>query len=411
VHAAGRIQPAEDQGHAGPHGQPFRIGVGDLEGVPPAAVEVDHRVDERRRRGEGQPVDGVRGHRAGHLGQPRGAHLAGRAAAVADPGRGQVHEPADVTPGAGEAELPAFAARARRAGRAVGFGPPRRFGDELPAPGQVAGVRDRGPGGELRVHVPDGGARHRPAHERSGPLGHRGVGGDQDHVIRGLQAGLPESGRGRLPDQRRILLVPEALLPHLGRRAGGGAPAVQDLGRQRHLRDHMRDRLAVPDPRARSREHERGGYVPAGPFVGRAGLAGPHVAQDGDPALGGGAAQGRDPGPGRSGQVRREASPAEAQRGVDRGRVGLVQVGRRRRGEVQVGRPRSPPIRLPSRFLPRPFLPRPFLPSPSLLPHRPLAPPLSCWPQHPQRGTGRFHAHRGAVLVERGGNPRSPAAA
>ena len=116
------------------------IDIGEFEGHPAAAVEVDHREHGGRAGRVGQPVHGEAGDGAGGVGHGSRLHVVGCAALLRHPGRGKVHHLAGPVPGAGEPVLPVGAAvggRRRRSGRG---GPVRGLDRHYVAPSQEAAV-------------------------------------------------------------------------------------------------------------------------------------------------------------------------------------------------------------------------------------------------------------------------------
>jgi hypothetical protein len=394
VDAVGGEQPPERQLDPLPDADLGRVDIGQLDRQPAAAVEVDHREHDRRRRRVGEPVDRERHDGAGGLGH--------RPVAVVGGGRGQV-DGALAALRADEAELPVRGPGRRRRRGPGRLGAPGRLDRQEPPPGQRLPVRDRAAAADLVGHragvraglgAAVGGERvRRPEDQHVSAVG-------QDHQRQGLPglgvvesgsqqqgrvggtgetdgggepvpsrvdllsdaqlAGEPADGPGLRPgDQDLVDLVgdeagalegvlpgpladgqvaalAEALLPQLGPRVARGAPAVEELLGDARLADQVGEQaLALP--------HEQGRTgVAAGRLVGAAREPGAHVGRhdQGRPRAGQARPQRTHGRPDRAVGVEGRHRGVEPQRGVDGGGVGLVGVGRGDGREPQGGRAR-----------------------------------------------------------------------
>jgi hypothetical protein len=184
-----------------------------------------------------------------------------------------------------------------------------------------AGVADRR--GEVRGHRLGTCAR-RPPYRRARACVQAG---DDEVVDRpAVQPRLVEGGGERLVREGHVDLLGEALLPDPGGGSAGQPPAFEDLVADRVVGEEFGDdggSVAV------AAEDERRRAVAARDLVAAAGQAGAQVGQDrqGRYRGAGGGDQRAETGAYGAGHVDGEHVLVEAERGVDRGRVRLVQVG------------------------------------------------------------------------------------
>src|ERR1035437_3485460 len=134
------------KGHLDPGTDGHRLGVdvSHLSPISTAAVEVDHRSEHGRRKAVRQPIDGVSGHRAPHVGQPQRLHPVDGPARQADPGGRKVDKTARHTTTGTEAELPTLVPSHGGSIGPFGIGAARGLTAEVSPPGEEHRIREVG---------------------------------------------------------------------------------------------------------------------------------------------------------------------------------------------------------------------------------------------------------------------------
>ena len=154
-----------------------------------SAVEVDGDEKQRRIQRVRQPIDRVRGERAGHVRHRLRQHVVDGVAAEADPAWRQMPGAAGSALARDKAEFPLAPPKGRRSVGMVGVRSAGRLAVEQSAPGQIGRVGEPvTAGSDLSRHGlrrPMGGQRLSGAqHRRSGSVGE----GQDDNVLAGLGA-------------------------------------------------------------------------------------------------------------------------------------------------------------------------------------------------------------------------------
>ena len=390
--AVGGEEAAERHLHRGGDGDVGGVHVGELDRRPAAALEVHHCEHHGRAGGVDELVDRVRDHPADHVGHGDRFHVVDGATVHGDPGRRQVDGTAGAVSGADEAELPGLGSAGRRGRGAGGFGAAGRLGGEHAPPGEELAVGEWGTRGHLVRHRHDrgeigdrygdledegvgavgqrqegddlagggdveGGAQEQGGLSRTGvadggrQVAHQSVDGyaeraddglvgpavgtGDDQVVDpvGLDAGFGQGRAEGLGTERDVAGLAELLLPLLGAHVAGRAPAVEELVGGGAGTDQLGDHRPV----GVVAHQQGGGGVATGGLVGTAGQAGADVGGDhqGGRATGEGGAQGGYARTDGAAEVRSDHVAREAQGGVDRGGVGLVDIRRGHRGEPQ----------------------------------------------------------------------------
>ena len=152
VHATGSEQAAEGERDPRSDAQSLGFGVGDFDGAPAAAVDVQDRLNHRRGRRIGEVVDGVGDDGGSQRRHGCRVHLVSGPAATAHPHRRQVNESTVAAACSGETELPFLGPCGGRRRGAVRLGAAGRLEFDQAVPRQVGQMRHHDALGALNTH-------------------------------------------------------------------------------------------------------------------------------------------------------------------------------------------------------------------------------------------------------------------